>query len=195
MDRGDVERLFQLLTSELALGERFERNALGFTNAYVTVGPRFRNVLNGSQKLEMGVSLGGGKKSVVGKAAVASASTSRAKGKGKAAVVEEEYYDYGEEDEEDDYQPPPKEWNPLARSKTKKAAAAAPQFKSAEFIDDDEDEEDQGFDADGVLANLMQLREQVSLGFCSSRLIELTRRSLFADGCRRGLRGSQHHLG
>jgi len=36
MARGDVERLFQLLASEGALGERFERNALGYTNAYVS---------------------------------------------------------------------------------------------------------------------------------------------------------------
>ncbi|SCZ90878.1 BZ3500_MvSof-1268-A1-R1_Chr1-3g02341 [Microbotryum saponariae] len=56
MDRGDVERLFQLLASESALGERFERNALGFTNAYVTVGPKARELLSGSRKLEMGMS-------------------------------------------------------------------------------------------------------------------------------------------
>ncbi|KDE05013.1 hypothetical protein, variant [Microbotryum lychnidis-dioicae p1A1 Lamole] len=56
MERGDVERLFQLLASESALGERFERNALGFTNAYVTVGPKARDLLSGSRKLEMGMS-------------------------------------------------------------------------------------------------------------------------------------------
>ncbi|TNY22018.1 P-loop containing nucleoside triphosphate hydrolase protein, partial [Rhodotorula diobovata] len=35
IDRGDAERLFQLLAAEQILGERYERNGLGFTNAYV----------------------------------------------------------------------------------------------------------------------------------------------------------------
>lgn len=69
MDRGDAERLFQLLASEAALGERFERNSLGFTNAYVMVGQRSKDVLAGKLKLTMAFSSegGGGRKEVVGK--------------------------------------------------------------------------------------------------------------------------------
>ena len=37
MERGDVERLFQLLWTEQALGERYEANKVGFTNAYIKV--------------------------------------------------------------------------------------------------------------------------------------------------------------
>jgi superfamily II DNA helicase RecQ len=68
MDRGDAERLFQLLASESALGERFERNALGFTNAYVTVGTRSKAVLNGTLKLSMAFAEGGAKKAAKPKA-------------------------------------------------------------------------------------------------------------------------------
>lgn len=58
MARGDVERLFQLLASEGVLGERFERNALGYTNAYVTLGQRYREVLSGKMPLTMSLSNG-----------------------------------------------------------------------------------------------------------------------------------------
>lgn len=56
MDRGDVERLFQLLALESAFGERFERNGLGFTNAYITVGPRASVILSGKQPIVMSFS-------------------------------------------------------------------------------------------------------------------------------------------
>ncbi|GAA5907235.1 RecQ family ATP-dependent DNA helicase [Sporobolomyces salmoneus] len=54
IDRGDCERLFQLLFSEQILGERYERNGLGFTNAYIVLGPRSRQFLNGRIPLQMG---------------------------------------------------------------------------------------------------------------------------------------------
>ncbi|GAA5930476.1 uncharacterized protein JCM15063_004817 [Sporobolomyces koalae] len=54
IDRGDCERLFQLLFSEQILGERYERNSLGFTNAYIVLGPRARTFLAGRIPLQMG---------------------------------------------------------------------------------------------------------------------------------------------
>jgi superfamily II DNA helicase RecQ len=135
MDRGDAERLFQLLASESALGERFERNALGFTNAYVTVGPKARNVLNGSQKLEMGISAGGAKKAV----APAGASV-------KGADVSFEDDDEAIDDGDDGAVTGVLPWNPLARKSAKaKAKEAAPS------------------DTDAIFAQMISLREQVSL--------------------------------
>lgn len=106
MERGDVERLFQLLASEAALGERFEVNGLGFTNAYVTIGPRSRDVLNGSLKLSM--------------------SFNDKKGKGKKALglVAAEEVDEDENDDEDEDHPVAPTWKPLAR---KPPAASRPQ--------------------------------------------------------------------
>ncbi|GAA5911449.1 hypothetical protein JCM6882_005005 [Rhodosporidiobolus microsporus] len=60
IDRGDAERLFQLLAAEQVLGERYERNGLGFTNAYVTLGPRAAALMSGKISLEMGFSSGKG---------------------------------------------------------------------------------------------------------------------------------------
>ncbi|PRQ70600.1 P-loop containing nucleoside triphosphate hydrolase protein [Rhodotorula toruloides] len=59
IDRGDCERLFQLLAAEQVLGERYERNGLGFTNAYVTLGPRAQQLLSGKLTLQMGFTKGG----------------------------------------------------------------------------------------------------------------------------------------
>ncbi|EMS23058.1 bloom syndrome protein [Rhodotorula toruloides NP11] len=59
IDRGDCERLFQLLAAEQVLGERYERNGLGFTNAYVTLGPRAQQLLSGKLSLQMGFTKGG----------------------------------------------------------------------------------------------------------------------------------------
>ncbi|GEM11171.1 bloom syndrome protein [Rhodotorula toruloides] len=59
IDRGDCERLFQLLAAEQVLGERYERNGLGFTNAYVTLGPRAQQLLSGKLTLRMGFTKGG----------------------------------------------------------------------------------------------------------------------------------------
>lgn len=179
MDRGDVERLFQLLASEQALGELFERNVLGFTNAYVTVGSQAAKILKGRQKLEMGVSLGNGKKSVVSKSAAAAqaAGSSKGRGKGKRAAVVEEDEDYYEADDDydtvEEYQAAPAapKWNPLDRKtpaqrakETAAAKAKAPQFKSAEFIDDSDDDDRAAAsgDTDAVLAKLYKIREEVS---------------------------------
>lgn len=54
IDRGDCERLFQLLSSQDLLGERYERNGLGFTNAYVIEGKRAKLLFAGKLPLEMG---------------------------------------------------------------------------------------------------------------------------------------------
>lgn len=59
IDRGDCERLFQLLAAEQVLGERYERNGLGFTNAYVTLGPRAQQLISGKLTLQMGFTEGG----------------------------------------------------------------------------------------------------------------------------------------
>jgi hypothetical protein len=100
--RGDVERLFQLLCLEGILGERFERNTLGYTSAYITTGPRARQLLQGGHKVEMGVSKDGGK------ASASAAKTPRARGRKEVAAVAEDFgyddihdEDYQEEMEED----------------------------------------------------------------------------------------------
>jgi hypothetical protein len=100
--RGDVERLFQLLCLEGILGERFERNTLGYTSAYITTGPRARQLLQGAHKVEMGVSKDGGK------ASASAAKTPRARGRKEVAAVAEDFgyddihdEDYQEEMEED----------------------------------------------------------------------------------------------
>ncbi|GAA6038518.1 hypothetical protein NBRC10512_002505 [Rhodotorula toruloides] len=59
IDRGDCERLFQLLGAEQVLGERYERNGLGFTNAYLTLGPRAQQLLSGKLTVQMGFTKGG----------------------------------------------------------------------------------------------------------------------------------------
>lgn len=56
MELGDVERLFQLLTSEDVLGERFETVGAGHTHSYVITGRRKRELLNGPLKLSMAFS-------------------------------------------------------------------------------------------------------------------------------------------
>ncbi|GAA5830045.1 hypothetical protein JCM11251_006855 [Rhodosporidiobolus azoricus] len=84
IDRGDAERLFQLLAAEQVLGERYERNGLGFTNAYVTLGSRAAALLAGKIQLQMGFSTGkGGSK----------------KGKTKQRLINETYdhHEYGGE--------------------------------------------------------------------------------------------------
>lgn len=82
IDRGDAERLFQLLAAEQILGERYERNGLGFTNAYVTLGPRAQQLLAGKLQLQLGFTKGG--KGARAAGAVAGSSAAAAKGKGKA---------------------------------------------------------------------------------------------------------------
>ncbi|TIB38320.1 hypothetical protein E3P86_01690 [Wallemia ichthyophaga] len=55
MEKGDVERLFQLLWTEQVLGERYEQNKQGFTNAYIKLGSQYQQVLNGKKKIFMTV--------------------------------------------------------------------------------------------------------------------------------------------
>ena len=93
LERGDCERLFQLLASQGALGERFQRNGLGFTNAYVISGPKARDVLSGKLKLSMAFSESGGAKKTA------------AKSKGRAPVAFEADDDYEEEREEPVWDP------------------------------------------------------------------------------------------
>ena len=83
IDRGDAERLFQLLAAEQILGERYERNGLGFTNAYVTLGPRAPLLLTGKLPLQMGFTKGGKGAKAAGAVTTTSAA---AKGKGKAST-------------------------------------------------------------------------------------------------------------
>lgn len=55
MEKGDVERLFQLLWTEQVLGERYEQNKQGFTNAYIKLGSQYQQVLNGKKRIYMAV--------------------------------------------------------------------------------------------------------------------------------------------
>ncbi|TIB93290.1 ATP-dependent DNA helicase [Wallemia mellicola] len=55
MEKGDVERLFQLLWTEQVLGERYEQNKQGFTNAYIKLGAQYQQVLNGKRRIYMTV--------------------------------------------------------------------------------------------------------------------------------------------
>ena len=138
MDRGDAERLFQLLCLEGYLGERYERNGLGFTQAYVTTGPHARQLLQGGRKVEMGVSRDGGKSA----AGAAKAPRARAAGGGRRSAAaaakaaaqvdndddqDEEYFPDDDDDEvivDEDARPevgPSKAvaraWDPLARGR------------------------------------------------------------------------------
>ncbi|TIA90426.1 hypothetical protein E3P99_01588 [Wallemia hederae] len=63
MEKGDVERLFQLLWTEQVLGERYEQNKQGFTNAYIKLGSQYQQVLNGKKKIYMTVGKFGQRKS------------------------------------------------------------------------------------------------------------------------------------
>lgn len=97
IDRGDAERLFQLLAAEQVLGERYERNGLGFTNAYVTLGPRAQQVIAGKLDLSMGFTKGGN-----GKSAASKSATAGGKGKDKQLQLQpsrsriNESYDHDE---------------------------------------------------------------------------------------------------
>lgn len=158
MDRGDVERLFQLLCVEGGLGERCERNRLGFTQGYVTTGPKARSILNDKQKIVMGCSLDGVK-----------STTGRAKGKPRAprsrgkqganAPTNDQDDDDGDEyfpdddliidsDTEFGGQPAARAWDPLAR----KSAATKKQASTAGTHDTDQ-----------VFAQLIKMRDDVSL--------------------------------
>ncbi|KAH9472448.1 hypothetical protein Pst134EA_003062 [Puccinia striiformis f. sp. tritici] len=60
LDRTDSERLLHLMVSKDILTERFEANAMGFTNAYVQLGPAHRSVLNSKEPVMMAFNGGSG---------------------------------------------------------------------------------------------------------------------------------------
>ncbi|PLW56912.1 hypothetical protein PCANC_01280 [Puccinia coronata f. sp. avenae] len=53
LDRTDCERLLHLMVSDDILNERFESNAMGFTNAYVQLGSTYRQFLNSQKPVMM----------------------------------------------------------------------------------------------------------------------------------------------
>lgn len=140
IDRGDCERLFQLLFSKGILGERYERNGLGFTNAYIVLGPKAHEFRRGGEPLQMGFI--GKEKGKKGKAKV----TKQVNESYDHEIYQGEYVDdlYDEEtgiyDEED--------WDSWGGRlvRTKSAEAAASKSK----------------DSDGLLAQLFHLRDVVS---------------------------------
>ncbi|GAA5954091.1 hypothetical protein JCM10213_007118 [Rhodosporidiobolus nylandii] len=149
IDRGDAERLFQLLASEQVLGERYERNSLGFTNAYVTLGQRARELLAGKLSLSMGFTKGKGSK----------------KGKGKQLQINETYDhdEYGGEyvdecydevtgiHDDDDV-----EWDPYGNRIVRAT--------TSEVVKQTKDKDGGGgANVDELLAQLMNLREQTAL--------------------------------
>ncbi|GAA5906284.1 hypothetical protein JCM5296_000304 [Sporobolomyces johnsonii] len=165
IDRGDAERLFQLLASEQILGERYERNGLGFTNAYVTLGPRAHQFLNGRITLQMGFA---GKEK-----------TGKGKGKGTVAAkaVNESY-------EHDDYEgeyvdelydeqtgiydeDPDGEWDPWGRRVVRTHSMNALQDADGSGVQvskqaSSSKKAGNGGDTSTLLAQLMDLRERTA---------------------------------
>ncbi|KAL8293156.1 hypothetical protein RQP46_000850 [Phenoliferia psychrophenolica] len=60
--RGDVERLFQLLAAEGAFAEKIVGNKAGFTNAYIKLGKKANEVSQGRKRILMALSNETGKK-------------------------------------------------------------------------------------------------------------------------------------
>ncbi|GAA5881646.1 hypothetical protein JCM3774_005707 [Rhodotorula dairenensis] len=153
IDRNDCERLFQLLAAEQILGERLERNGAGWTNAYVTLGPRASQLLAGKYPLKMGFtkSKGTGAKKKEGTAAAPVAPAPAAR-----RTVVNESYDYSEyggeyldelyDEREGVYDGAEPEWDDygarIVRSTSVTSAASGPEA------------------TDGLLARLLDLREQ-----------------------------------
>ncbi|GAA5952535.1 hypothetical protein JCM3765_002199 [Sporobolomyces pararoseus] len=140
IDRGDCERLFQLLFSEQILGERYERNGLGFTNAYIVLGPRAQLFLRGRIPLQMGFV--GKEKGKKGKAKV----TKQVNESYDHEIYEGEYVDELYDEETGIYEEDPDgDWDDWGRRvvRTKSAEAAASKSK----------------DSDGLLAQLFHLRD------------------------------------
>ena len=163
IDRGDCERLFQLLFSEQILGERYERNGLGFTNAYIVLGPRARRFLGGQIKLTMGFV--GKEKGKKGKAKV----TKQVNESYDHDVYEGEYVDelYDEQtgvNEED----PDGEWDDYGRRvvRTKSVDAARNNNIQAEFTTAaslKNGSKSTSTDSSTLLAQLFELRDTVSV--------------------------------
>lgn len=61
IERGECERLFQVLFAEKVLAERLVRAQQGAINAYLQVGPRANAVLAGKVRLQMGFVKAGAK--------------------------------------------------------------------------------------------------------------------------------------
>ncbi|GAA6059906.1 hypothetical protein JCM10212_005289 [Sporobolomyces blumeae] len=146
IDRHDCERLFQLLSSEQILGERYERNGLGFTNAYVTLGPRSQQFLRGRIPLQMGF---------VGK-------DKGQKGKAKATRQINESYDHDEyegeyvdelyDEETGIYEEDPDgEWDPWGRRVVRTKSNEAVLHEQTASLDET--------DSSILLAQLFELRE------------------------------------
>ncbi|GAA5985816.1 hypothetical protein JCM10908_007125 [Rhodotorula pacifica] len=94
IDRNDCERLFQLLAAEQVLGERLERSGAGWTNAYVTLGPRAALLLGGKLPLKMGFTKAKGNASAAAKKKKESGAAAPAPAARK--VIVNESYDYSE---------------------------------------------------------------------------------------------------
>ncbi|GAA6057172.1 hypothetical protein JCM3770_004001 [Rhodotorula araucariae] len=166
IDRGDAERLFQLLAAEQILGERYERNGLGFTNAYVTLGPRAQQLLAGRLQLQMGFTKGG----KGAKAVSAPAANKKGKGTDRAAVPQRalnESYDpdeYGGEhvdellDDREGVLDHEADWDPWGGRIVPKSLATS--IKSA-VASVDKGESDPITDA--LLAQLVDLRERAAV--------------------------------
>ncbi|GAA5871760.1 hypothetical protein JCM8547_008135 [Rhodosporidiobolus lusitaniae] len=163
IDRGDAERLFQLLAAEQILGERYERNGLGFTNAYVTLGPRAQLLLNGKVSLKMGFAKGGGKGGKGGKGA---GGKEKGKKQQKLTLVNESYEheEYGGEfvdelydEEEGVYEDSGEvEWDDYGRRVVKTSTTDSLNHGGG-------DDNGQGGDSGILLAKLMSLREQTAI--------------------------------
>ncbi|GAA5845290.1 hypothetical protein JCM9279_004831 [Rhodotorula babjevae] len=191
IDRGDAERLFQLLAAEQILGERYERNGLGFTNAYVTLGPRAQQLLTGKLPLQMGFTKGG--KGAKAAGAVTTASAAAAKGKGKASTTAKEpaqrtinesfdHEEYGGEfmdellDEvEGVYDVNEEEWDDYGRRLVRKSTAEAVSHAVAAVKSGSSDDI-----TDGLLAKLIDIRERTAVdedcdaeGIISQQLLQV----------------------
>ncbi|GAA6009745.1 hypothetical protein JCM11491_001084 [Sporobolomyces phaffii] len=191
IDRGDCERLFQLLFSEQILGERYERNGLGFTNAYIVLGPRARQFLNGRIPLQMGF-VGKEKGSKKG----------AAKGKSTKAVNESydhdgyegEYVDELYDEETGIYDEDPEgDWDDwgrrVVRTKSAEAAQSAPQAKTPATFTTARSALRGGGDSDSLLAQLFQLRDSTAQeqGVDPAQVVSDSTLQLIAQHCPRSV--------
>ncbi|GAA5875177.1 hypothetical protein JCM16303_005035 [Sporobolomyces ruberrimus] len=190
IDRGDCERLFQLLFSEQILGERYERNGLGFTNAYIVLGPRARQFLAGRISLQMGF-VGNGKEKPGKKGTKAQ----------KAKPVNESYdHDEYEGEYVDDLydeetgvyeEDPDGDWDDWGRRvvRTKSAEAAAAAASTSTSSNKTAPKRGGGGDSSSLLAQLFQLRDATAQeqGIDPSGVISDSALQLIAKYCPRSM--------
>ncbi|GAA6039228.1 hypothetical protein JCM8097_000480 [Rhodosporidiobolus ruineniae] len=149
IDRGDAERLFQLLAAEQIISERYERNGLGFTNAYVILGSRAEDLFAGRIPLELPF-------------------TKSSKGKGKQAkLAVNESYDHAEyggpyvddcyDDQTGIYDEGEEEWDDTGARVVKRTTTITALAKSVQdgIVRPEDDE-----DTDVLYAQLVSLRDQ-----------------------------------